>query len=132
MKGFRIGLWAAQALLAVVFTAAALAKLAQPYETLAASQAWVRLFSPETVMVIGIVELSAAIGVVLPAATRILPGLTPLAAAGLVLLMLGAGATHISIGELPIANVILGGLAAFVAWGRYRKAPIPSRRAQPA
>jgi putative oxidoreductase len=76
---------------------------------------------------IGACELAGAVGLILPAATRIRPMLTPLAASGLVVVMLLAMAFHISRGEaaqaLPI-NLTLGALAAFVAWGRFRKAPI--------
>jgi uncharacterized membrane protein YphA (DoxX/SURF4 family) len=128
MKGLRVGLWVVQVLLAVVFTGAALMKLTQPYEALAGSLTWVKLVSPETVKLIGAVELLGAIGLIVPAATRILPMLTPLAAAGLMLTMVGAGVTNIRIGEPPIVNVVLGGLAAFVAWARFTKAPIAPRR----
>ena len=99
----------------------------KPYEELAKSQAWVLLYPPAVVKAIGVVETLGALGLILPAATRILPILTPLAAAGLVLDMTGASLTHLYIGEAPIPNVILGGLAAFVAWGRFRKAPIAPR-----
>lgn len=129
MKRLHIGLWVAQVLLALAFTGAALMKLTQPYETLAQSQAWVLLFSPDAVKLIGVVELLGALGLILPAASRIVPVLTPLAAAGLTLDMIAAAATHLRLGEPPIPNVILGGLAAFVAWGRYRKAPITARSA---
>jgi putative oxidoreductase len=127
MKGLRIGLWVAQVLLALAFVGASLMKLTQPYEVLTTSQAWALLFSPETVKLIGVIELLGVVGLILPAVTRILPVLTPLAAAGLVVVMIGAGATHVRIGEPPIPNVILGGLAAFVAWGRFKKAPIAPR-----
>ena len=123
MKRLRIGLWVAQVLLAVAFLATSLMKLTQPYEALAASQAWVKLFSPEIVKLIGAVELLGMIGLILPAATRIVPVLTPVAATGLVLTMVGAAATHLRIGEPPIPNLVLGSLAAFVAWGRFKKAP---------
>ena len=130
MKGLRIGLWVVQGLLAAVFVGTSLMKLTQPYEVLAQSQAWVKLFSPEVVKLIGVVELLGAIGVVLPAATRILPRLTSLAAVGLTLLMLGAWATNLRIGESPVPTVVLGALALFVAWGRYAKAPILPRDAR--
>lgn len=131
MKGLRIALWVVQVLLALAFTATALLKLTQPYDVLAASQAWVKHFPPEAVKLIGVVELLGALGLVLPSATRIAPVLTPIAAIGLVLTMIGAGVTHVRIGEPPILNVILGALAAFVAWGRLKKAPIAPRGAQP-
>lgn len=66
---------------------------------------------------------------ILPAATRIRPGLTPLAGAGLAAIMLLAVVFHAVRGEmaaLPI-NLTLGGMAAFVAWGRSRKARIARR-----
>ena len=75
---------------------------------------------------IGVSELAGAIGLILPAATKIKPTLTPLAALGLLTIMILAMAFHLSRGEaqaLPI-NMALGGLAAFVAWGRTKKAPI--------
>ena len=69
-----------------------------------------------------------AVGVVLPALTRVQPKLTPLAAAGLVVVMVLAMANHIMAGEFMIVpNLVLGGLAAFVAWGRFKRAPIAPR-----
>jgi hypothetical protein len=65
----------------------------------------------------------------LPALTRIKPSLTALAGAGLATIMLLASLFHISRGEpqvLPV-NLVFGGLAAFVAWGRWKKAPIAAR-----
>ena len=69
---------------------------------------------------IGLCELSAAIGLILPFATRIKPELTPLAALGLLAIMVLAMAFHISRGEPQVGpmNMALGGLAAFVAGGR--------------
>lgn len=126
-KGLHLGLWVAQGLLALAFGMAGLMKLATPYADLAAQQAWA-LQTPEAlVKVIGLVELLGALGVLLPAATRIKPFLTPLAAAGFVVIMVLGGALHASLGEPPISNVVLGALAAFVAWGRVKKAPIAPR-----
>lgn len=127
MKGLKISLWVVQGLLAFAFTGAALMKLTQPYDTLAVDQAWVKLFSPEVVKLIGAVELLGVLGLILPSVTKILPILTPIAASGLVLTMIVAGATHLRIGEPPIPNIVLGGLAAFVAWGRFKKVPIAAR-----
>lgn len=127
MKALKTGLWSAQVLLAVAFTGAAMMKLTQPWDALAAQQAWVKLFSPEVVKLIGVVELLGALGLILPSVTRVLPILTPAAAGGLALTMVAAAATHLRIGEPPIPNVVLGGLAIFVAWGRLKKAPIAPR-----
>ena len=68
-------------------------------------------------------------GLVLPSLTRILPRLTPIAAKGLLIIMILAAGHHLMNGEakfVPV-NAVLGGLALFVAWGRWKKAPIPPR-----
>ena len=116
-----IALWVAQGLLAVAFSAAGATKLAQPREKLAKNMAWVEDFSQSAVRLIGTVEVLGAIGVVLPALTGILPWLTPLAAVGLVLLMVGAALTHLrrkEYGNIAM-NAVLLVLAAFVAYGRF-------------
>jgi putative oxidoreductase len=127
MKGLRIGLWVVQALLAAAFVASGMFKITQPYDALALQQAWVKLYSPEVVKLIGAVEGLAALGLLLPSLLRILPVLTPIAATGLVAIMIGAGVTHMRIGEPPYVNIVLASLAAFVAWGRFKKAPIAPR-----
>ena len=78
---------------------------------------------------IGVVEVLGALGLILPAATRIQPKLTPLAALGLFTVMVLAMITHITRGEFGAigVNVVLGGLAAFIAWGRLSKAPVQPR-----
>jgi len=83
----------------------------------------------EYVRFIGMAETLGAIGLVLPAATRIKPSLTPLAALGLTTVMVLAAITHVARGEafmIPV-NGVIGGLSAFVVWGRWRKAPIAPR-----
>lgn len=128
-KGLHVGLWVAQVLLAVAFGMAGAMKAFTPIGELAGSLPWVSEVPAALVRFIGASELAAALGLVLPAATRIRPGLTVLAAGGLVLVMVLAAIFHLMRGEagaLPV-NVLLGGLAAFVAWGRARKAPIPAR-----
>lgn len=117
-----IVLWILAGLLALAFAAAGLMKLTQPKAKLASSgMAWTEDFSDGQVKAIGAVELLGAIGLVLPAALGIAEILTPLAAAGLALTMVGAAITHVRRGEgtsVPI-NVILGGLALFVAIMRF-------------
>jgi len=78
---------------------------------------------------IGVCELLGGIGVVVPWLTGIRPGLTPLAAAGLVVIMLGATVLNLTttIPAIAILTAILGLLAAYVAYGRSRKAQSPSR-----
>lgn len=126
-KGWHIGLWVAQVLLAVGFGMAGFMKLATPYADLAQKMAWARHTPEALVKLIGVVELAGALGLILPAATRIKPFLTPLAASGFVVIMVLAIGLLVSIGEAPAPNVVLGGIAALVAWGRWRKAPISPR-----
>ena len=116
-----IALWIVQILLAIAFGMAGLTKIIQPKEKLAAQMGWVEDFAPTTVKVIGALELLGAIGLILPLLIGILPWLTPLAAAGLVLTMLGAMATHVRRQEYQnlIVNLVLLLLAAFVAYGRF-------------
>ena len=125
-KRLHITLWTVQILLALVFAVTGLMKVTQPIEALAASLAAVPL---PLVRLIGVAELLGAAGLILPAATRIAPVLTPLAGLGLTIVMLLASLLHLSRGELTIALVplVLGALSALVAWGRWRRAPIPAR-----
>ena len=114
-------MWVAQGLLAVAFLGAGATKLSQPKEKLAKNMGWVEDFSQPAVRLIGAVEVLGALGVVLPALTGILPWLTPLAAVGLVLTMVGAALTHLRRKEYGTiaANALLLVLAAFVAYGRF-------------
>jgi uncharacterized membrane protein YphA (DoxX/SURF4 family) len=114
-------LWILAGLLAVAFLFAGLTKLTQPKEKLATTMGWVEDFSPGTVKLIGALEVLAAIGLVLPAALDVVPVLVPLAAVGLIALMVGAAITHARRREFPMIaiNVVLLLLAAVVAWGRF-------------
>jgi uncharacterized membrane protein YphA (DoxX/SURF4 family) len=115
-------LWIIAGLLAVVFAASGAIKLTQPKKKLAASGfGWVDDFSAATVKAIGTLEVLAAVGLILPAALDIAPVLAPLAAVGLLLLMLGASITHLRRHEAQAIMVTLPlfALAAVVAWGRF-------------
>ncbi len=115
-------LWIIAVTLAAAFGAAGVMKLAQPKQKLAASgMAWVNDFSQGAIRAISSLEVLAAIGLVLPPLLDLAPVLTPLAALGLVLLMVGAAITHLRRNEQPmvIVNAVLGILAAVVAWGRF-------------
>ncbi len=116
-----VALWVIQGLLAVAFLGAGAMKLSQPKKKLAENMSWVEDFSQPAVRLIGAVEVLGAIGVVLPALTGILSWLTPLAALGLALTMVGAALTHLrrkEYGNIAV-NVVLLVLAAFVAYGRF-------------
>jgi uncharacterized membrane protein YphA (DoxX/SURF4 family) len=117
-----IALWVITAILALAFLAAGTMKIAQPKAKLAASgQGWVEDFSDAAVKRIGILEILAALGLILPALLNIATMLVPTAAVGLVLLMAGAAITHGRRHETPnvIINVVLGVIAAGVAIARF-------------
>ncbi|MFC5290478.1 DoxX family protein [Actinokineospora guangxiensis] len=115
-------LWVIAWVLAAVFLGGGLAKVVQPREKLVAmGLAWAEDFSPGMIRLIGVLEVLAAIGLVLPALLDIAPVFVPLAAVGLVLVMAGAIVVHVRRKEMPqvAANVVLLALAAVVAWGRF-------------
>lgn len=116
-----IALWIVQGLLAAMFLMAGIAKSTQPREKLLKQLPWVEDFSTPVVRLIGVSELAAGLGLVLPAATGIAPVLTPLAAVGLVVIMLAAMVVHGRRKEVQgiVVNVVLLVAAAFVAWGRF-------------
>ena len=118
-------LWILQVLLGVMFLLAGFMKASQAKEKIKASggerMAWVDSLSEGQVTTIGVLELLAGIGLILPQLTNILPWLTPLAAIGLVLTMIGAAALHVQRGDgtqSVVTNIVLLLLAAFVAYGR--------------
>jgi uncharacterized membrane protein len=110
-----------QGLLAAGFLVAGAMKFSQPKQKLVEMMGWPADFSENTVKGIGVAELLAAIGLILPAATGIATWLTPLAAVGLALLMIGAMATHYRRKEpqMIVTNVVIFALALLVAWGRF-------------
>lgn len=124
-----VALWIVQIVLGSMFGAAGVMKTFAPIDELAKNMPWVVDSAPALVRFIGISELLGGLGLVLPAATRIKPGLTPLAAAGLGLIMVLAAGHHVMRGEwagLPI-NAVLLSLVLFVAWGRTKRLPIDPR-----
>lgn len=125
-----VGLWAAQIALALAFGASGVTKLFQPVETLAAAMEWVAHSPPALVRFIGFAELAGAVGMILPAATLILPWLTPLAALGFAVIEILAIGVHAALGETAETlafNLVLLGLSAFVIWGRTQKVVTSSR-----
>ena len=124
-------LWVLQVLLGLAFVAAGFPKLIQPYAELAQQLAWVSDVPEGLVRFIGVAEVLGGLGLILPAATRILPWLTPVAAAGLALDMLLATLFHLVRGEggVGVGPLLLGLLAALVAYGRWRVVPILTRHA---
>jgi hypothetical protein len=116
-----VALWIIAGLLAVAFLAGGTFKLVLSKEKLAAARGggWAEDFSAGAIKAIGGLEILAAVGLVLPAALDIAPVLRPLAAVGLVLLMIGGIVTHLRRHETKViaANLAYLALAAFVALG---------------
>jgi hypothetical protein len=116
-----VTLWIVQAVLAAAFGFAGVLKTIQPREKLEKSMPWVRDVSDGTLRLIGVTELAAALGLILPAATGIAVWLTPLAACGIALIMVLAAGLHARRKEPRgiVTNVVVLALAVLVAWGRF-------------
>lgn len=121
-----IALWIVQVLLALAFGMVGYMKLATPKAKAAEMMPYVNDFTQNQLYLIGILEIAGAVGVILPALTKILPILTPIAALGLGLTMIGAAYTHLRRKEYPmiIPNIVLLALAIFVAYGRFALVPL--------
>ena len=116
-------LWAIQILLALLFLFAGGAKFVMPVDQMTKGMP-AALASGSFIHFIGLCEVLGGLGLVLPGILRIKPGLTPLAASGLVIIMIGATVISASQGIAMAAFPLLTGiLAAFVAYGRWRIAP---------
>lgn len=129
MKKTNVLLWVIQALLALLFLFAGVTKFLLPAEQLTQGG-----MSLGFIRFIGVCEILGAIGLIVPSVARIRPGLTPLAAAGLVVIMIGATVVTLRTPQ-PAGAVIpcvAGLLAAFVAYGRWGLVPLHRRApAQP-
>ena len=117
-----IALWTLQILLGLLFVFAGGMKLVLPIEEMTEQMALPGAF----LRFIGVAELLGGLGLVLPGLTGIRPGLTPLAAAGLVIIMIGATVIGFMISGvtgalLPLA---VGVGLAFIAYGRWRLMPL--------
>lgn len=119
-----IVLWVVQVLLALVFLFAGISKAVRPLDTLSKQMTWVPTMPPAFVRFVGVAEILAAIGLILPLATNILPGLTVAAAVGGLIVMIGAVILHAvrqepekALGNVPfllIALLIVVGRLVFV------------------
>jgi len=117
-------LWAVQILLALLFLFAGGAKFVVPVSQMTKGMPEA-LASGSFIHFIGVCEVLGGLGLVLPGLVRIKPGLTPLAASGLTIIMIGATALSLPQGvAMAIFPLVTGVLAAFVAYGRWRVAPL--------
>ena len=115
-------LWIVQGLLGALFLFAGGMKFVLPIEEMTKQMPLPGLF----LRFIGVCEGLGALGLILPGLLRIRPGLTPLAAGGLMIIMIGATVITLMVGDLTAAvmSAVVGVLAAFVAYGRWRLAPL--------
>jgi hypothetical protein len=118
-----LALWIAAGLLAAVALVGGVSKTFVPKEKLAATPGgeWTEDAGAGFVRTLGVLELLAAAGLILPAVTGIAPVLVPVTAVCWVLLMIGAMITHIRHGgyKFVALNLAYLAVAAFVAWGRF-------------
>ncbi len=128
-RGLHVSLWVLQVLLAGVFASAGYFKIVTPVEALQAQMGWVASAPSWLPGVIGTFEVLGALGLILPSALRIAPRLSAWAAAGLATIMVLALGVHVSRGEANMFGpvIVLGTLAALVAWGRGTRAPIAAK-----
>jgi DoxX-like family len=117
-----LALWIIQGLLALLFLFSGGVKLVIPTDQLVKQAPQ---FSALFLRFIGVCEVLGAVGLILPRLLRIRPGLTPLAAVGLVIIMIGATTVTAASGSIPQAlfPAFVGLLAAFIAYGRWRLSP---------
>lgn len=121
-------LWIATGLLAAVALVGGITKTFVPKERLSRHRGgeWTEHASAGFVKALGILELLAASGLILPAILDIAVVMVPVTAVSWVLLMVGAMITHGRLGQpkLVMLNSVYLGLAAFIAWGRFGAEPL--------
>lgn len=129
-----IALWVVQAVMALVFVLSGGMKLAMPIDDLAAQMGFVNEVPAWLVRFIGIAEVAGAVGLILPAALRIKPWLTPLAGAGLGVVMAMAAGLHLARAEHMEVGMtgFFFALLMFITWGRFKREPIAERGELPA
>ena len=122
-----IALWIIQGLLALLFLFAGGTKLIMPIEEMTKQMTFP--LPGAFLRFIGVCEILGGFGLVLPWLLRIRPFLTPLAAAGLVVIMVGATAITLMTGEIVMAlmPLVVGILCVFIAYGRWRLTPRSTR-----
>jgi hypothetical protein len=120
-KALHIALWVVQVLVAVTLLWAAVVKLFQPVEKVAAMWPWAGEVPVAVLRFTGVVDLLGGVGLILPSLLCVWPRLTPIAAAGVGVLMVCASVFHVVRGEGDQIgfNIVFGVLAGFVAWGRF-------------
>ena len=120
----KIALWIAHILLIFMFGMTGYMKAFTPIEELASRMDWVTSVPVWIVRLAAVSELSAVLALIAIPLIKRYTFLVPLAAAGLTLIMVGSLFVHVPRGEPFIFNLVIGGVAAFVAWGRWKMMPV--------
>jgi uncharacterized membrane protein len=125
-----ITLWVLQILFGIYFIAIGIMHFIVP-DGLPAQMSWMYDLSPTLHVISGTAEILGGLGLILPGLTKIQTRLTPLAASGLALVMVGAAVYHVSRGEIQniFLNLIIAGILAFIAYGRFKLVPLPEKTA---
>jgi uncharacterized membrane protein YphA (DoxX/SURF4 family) len=114
-----IAIWIAQGFAALVFFLTGALKVVTPKEKLAERMHWAATWPPGRIKLLGLAEVAGALGLVLPAALRVAPVLTPIAAVCLAVLMLGAVQTHRRFHESVTPALVLLLVCVAIAAGRF-------------
>ena len=117
-------LWIAHISLILVFGMAGYAKVFTPIEELASQMVWINFVPIWMVKLAAVSELFAVLALITIPLIKRYTFLVPLAAIGLTLIMIGSLFVLVPLGESIIFNLVIGGLAAFVAWGRWKVMPL--------
>lgn len=127
-KIIHMTLWVAQVTLAALFITGSIMKF-QPIETISAMMPWTGQVPAWIVRLLGLIDLLAAVGLILPSLLRMKPQVTTWTALGIIALMFSAIIFHVSRGEASVigVNIISAIIALFIAWGRLKKAPIAAQ-----
>ena len=127
-KALHIALWVVQVALALAFGMIGVTKLTtSEADLIQQSGELIEKYGVGLIRFIGISEVLGALGLILPAALRIIPVLTPLASLGLAIIMVLATALHASKGEPIVTQVVFLLLTLFVVWGRLTKGKISGK-----
>jgi uncharacterized membrane protein len=112
-----------QVLIACFFVLVGYSHTLMPFDRIAQQATWLNDVPRWLSLFIGYAEIAGGLGLIIPAATRVAPGLMPLAALGLATIMILAIPFHVLKGEASViwVHVVIAALAIFVAWGRWRR-----------
>ena len=128
-RALNITLWVLQVLLGSFFVMVGYSHALMPFDQVAPQATWMNDVPRWLSLFIGYAEIAGGLGLIIPTATRVAPWLTSLAALGLATIMILAIPFHVLKGEASVTwiHALIATLAVFVAWGRWRKAPIAGR-----